>query len=206
MQAKYTNLETEATVATHVVRADLTPALARLNPIICAETEEAVRDEMPACEDWTPVYIYMKLVHVIAKISGRVFVGPELCKDKDYLDAGINYTMDLITAQRQIQDIRSWLRPFLAPRLKSVQQLRKREKQARDLLAPIVAARREAEKKGGPEYQKPDDMLQWMMNRHGEDVSVEKLAIQQLGLIFAAIHTTSLTATNVYVVKPVQSS
>jgi cytochrome P450 len=182
------------------VRGSLTDvSVARLNPIIDAEVEEAMKAEMPLCEDWTPVYIYMRLVKAVAKISGRVFVGPELCRDEDYLDAGINYTLDLVAATRKIQNMKPWLRPFLAPRLHEVRQLRKREKQAEDILSPIVKARQEAEK-NDPNYKKPEDMLQWLMNRGAQlgdgNVSIKDLAIYQLGLIFAAIHTTSLTATN----------
>jgi cytochrome P450 len=43
-------------------------------------------------------------------------------------------------------------------------------------------------------------MMQWLMDRSKEHygvVSVEELAFLQLGLIFAAVHTTSLTATNI---------
>lgn len=164
--------------------------------MICGEVDEATKAEMPPCEDWTPVYIYMKLVRIVAKVSGRVFVGPDLCKDEQYLDSGINYTMELIGAQRKIKEINPWLRPFLAPRLPEVKSLRKREQMAKDFLAPIIQARRDAEK--DPEYQKPDDMLQWFMNRgaeYGKD-TVESFAKIQLGITFAAIHTTSLTATN----------
>jgi hypothetical protein len=58
-----------------------------LNPIICQEVDDALREYMPPCEDWTEVCINQKLVDVVAKVSGRVFVGPELCHDKDYLDS-----------------------------------------------------------------------------------------------------------------------
>lgn len=151
---------------------------------------------MPPCEDWTPVGIYMKLVRVVAKVSGRVFVGGELCRNKDYLDSGIHYTLELIGAQRAIKNLNPWLKPILAPRCPEVQRLRKRERMATDFLRPIIQARREAEK--DPDYQKPDDMLQWFLNRssdYGVD-TVQRMASIQLGIIFAAIHTTTLTATN----------
>jgi cytochrome P450 len=40
--------------------------------------------------------------------------------------------------------------------------------------------------------------MQWILNRGSEHgiTSIERLAKQQLGLIFAAVHTTSLTTTN----------
>lgn len=36
--------------------------------------------------------MYKTLVDVVAKISGRIFVGPELCQDPEYLDSASNYT------------------------------------------------------------------------------------------------------------------
>lgn len=146
--------------------------------------------------------IYSRLVNMVAKISGRVFVGPELCRDDGYLDAAVNYTMDLINAQRAIKKIRPLYRPYLAPRLPEIKRLLQRQKSAEAFLRPVVQARRDAEK-NDPSYQKPDDLLSWFMNR-SEDFGVEsteKLAKLQLGIIFAAIHTTTLTATNMYATK-----
>ncbi|KAF2748979.1 ent-kaurene oxidase [Sporormia fimetaria CBS 119925] len=197
--SKYTKVDTDEPISAHVVKADLTPALARLNPIIDAEVKQAMEEEMPPCEDWTPVYIYMKIVNAVAKVSGRIFVGPDLCRNKDYLDAAINYTLDLFSAQRKIQKMNPWLRPFLAPRLPEIKKLDQHRLKARAILEPVVRARRAAEKTD-PDYKKPEDMLQWLMNRssdHDRD-TVEQIAMLQLSLTFAAIHTTSLTATNIF--------
>ncbi|KAF2740990.1 cytochrome P450 [Polyplosphaeria fusca] len=194
MESKYTFIDPNEPIGTHTVKADLTPALVRLNPTICAEVEEAVKEEIPASDDWTEVPIYMAIARIVAKVSGRVFVGPELYKHEDYLDAGLNYTMELISAQRAIKQMKPIWRPFLAPRLPEVRRLKERERQATSFLEPVVKARREAEK--NPDYQKPDDMLQWNMDR-GAHLDAAQHAKLQLGFIFAAIHTTSITATNI---------
>ncbi|KAF2464865.1 cytochrome P450 monooxygenase-like protein [Lindgomyces ingoldianus] len=198
MEQKYTKILTDTPLVTHTIRADLTPALARLNPIICAEVDEAIKDEMPPCNDWTPVSIYTALVHIVAKVSGRVFVGPDLCHNEEYLDCGINYTMELISAQQAIKKTRPILRPFFAPRLPEVKRLRERERIAKAFLEPIIDARRVAEN-NDPDWQRPDDMLQWFLNRSEDfgNFSAHELAKFQLGIIFAAIHTTTLTATNI---------
>jgi cytochrome P450 len=196
MEAKYTGLLTDEPLMAHSVKADLTPALARLNPTICAEVDEALKEELPPCEDWAGIHIYMSLVKVVAKVSGRVFVGPEICHNPEYLDASINYTMELAGAHEAIKPMRPWLRPFLAERLPQVQALRKRERQAQDFLSPVVEARLEAQK--NPDHKKPDDMLQWLLNRNEErKLSRTRLARLMLAITFAAIHTTSLTVTNV---------
>lgn len=89
-----------------------------------------------------------------------------------------------------------WQRPFKAPSLPEVTRLAKREEEAKRILRPIVTARRKAEKEQ-PGYQKPDDLLQWLMDANKfSDKDDKELAKLQLSISFAAIHTTTLTATN----------
>ncbi|KAE8340584.1 cytochrome P450 [Aspergillus arachidicola] len=93
--------------------------------------------------------------------------------------------------------MKPWLRPFLAWRLPEVQQLNKREEMAIRFLEPIIQARREAVK--NPDYQKPDDMLPWLLNR-SEDHTVNStgsIVKMQLLVIFAGIHNTTVTVANV---------
>ena len=53
----------------------------------------------------------MKLCNIVAKASGRVIVGPDHCHEKEFLDHGINYTIDLMAAQQAVKKTRYWLRP-----------------------------------------------------------------------------------------------
>ncbi|KAB8268032.1 cytochrome P450, partial [Aspergillus minisclerotigenes] len=197
LEVKYTKVAPDEPLAPYCIKADLSPALSRLNPIIYREVENALEDEIPQCEDWTPVFIYQKLVNTVAKVSGRIFVGTELSHNKDYLNTAINYTIELGNAVQAVKKMKPWLRPFLAWKLPEVQQLYKREEMAIRFLEPIIQARREASK--DPDYQKPDDMLQWFLNR-SEDYKVHyirRIVKMQILVIFAGIHNTTVTATNV---------
>ncbi|KAF2873043.1 cytochrome P450 monooxygenase-like protein [Massariosphaeria phaeospora] len=197
LEVKYTKILTEEPSVPHTIKAHLTPALARLNLVISEEVDAAIKDELPPCDDWTAVPIYMSLAKMVAKISGRVFVGPELCRNAEYLDGAVNFTMDLMSAQRAVKRMRPWLRPILAPRLPEVRRLRVREANATAFIRPIVQARRDAEK-NDPEWQKPDDMLQWLFDLGPQyALDTPKMAKLQLGLSFAAIHTTTVTTTNI---------
>lgn len=196
LQAKYTGVETNIEMLPRLVKTSLTPALVRLNPIISDEVVEAMRNELPRSSEWTEVKIMGKLMRIIAMASGRVFVGPELCRNEDYIDSAINYTVDLLKAIQKVSTIPPWIRPFLAPRRPEVRKVQRRITEAVDFLKPIVQVRREASK--DPEYQKPDDMLQWMIDEQEKsgDKDNNNLARYQLAISFAAIHTTSMTATN----------
>jgi len=168
----------------------------RMNQFVREEIDTCVPKYLPACDDWSEVYIYKALVDIIAQVSGRVFVGPELCEDPEYLECATNYTLDMIDSVTAIKKLRPLFRPFTAPRCPEIRRLRQREKAAADMLQPMVRQRQEAAK--DPNWVKPDDMTQWMMDRGASDnISAQELATCQLGLIFAAIHTTSLTATNI---------
>lgn len=212
METKYTKLNTESQLVVHTVRSDLTPALGmcktillfretltatgRMNSIVRREVDTCVEKYLPECDHWTEVSVYKTLVDIIAQVSGRVFVGSELCENPEYLDSAINYTVDLIDAVTAVKKLRPWLRPFLASRTPEICRLRQREKRATEFLQPVIQQRQAAAK--DPDWQKPDDMTQWMLDRStGDNIPVERYAKEQLGLIFAAIHTTSLTATNI---------
>lgn len=58
----------------------------RLNPTIAEEVDQSYREELPPCKDFTPVNIYGKLLRIVAKVSGRIFIGPELCRSEKYID------------------------------------------------------------------------------------------------------------------------
>ena len=168
--------------------------LVRLNPSIADEVQESLLLEMPPCKDWTPVNINQKLLRIVAMVSGRVFVGPELCRSEEYLDAAINYTIDLMAAQRAVNSLAPWKRPFLGNRLPQVKKLDQRLAEATAFLRPVVEARQKL-----PVEERPDDMLQWLMTaqpKFGEHTAA-KMAELQLNISFAAIHTTTLTSTNV---------
>ncbi|KAK4169799.1 putative cytochrome P450 E-class, group IV [Cladorrhinum sp. PSN259] len=197
MHTKYTKLETGHTLVPHVIKSNLTPALVRLNPSIAEEVQESFQRELPPCDDWTPVNINQKLLRIVAVVSGRVFLGQEVARTEEYIDAAINYTVEVMNARRVVDRMRPWLRPFLAWRLPEVKKLDERLANADRLLQPLVAQRRNLKETD----QKPEDMLQWILNGQGgkyRSYTTAELARLQLGLSFAAIHTTTLTSTNVF--------
>lgn len=194
MHATYTKLPMGDNLISHTIKTSLTPALVRLNPSIADEVQESIRQELPPCDDWTPININHKLLRIVALVSGRVFIGAELSRSEDYLGAAINYTIEMMQAVEALDRMRPWLRPILGNRLPEVKKLDQRLALADKFMRPVVAARRQMQ-----DSEKPDDMLQWLMD--GQDkfkqYTTEELARVQLGLSFAAIHTTTLTSTNV---------
>ncbi|PKS09178.1 hypothetical protein jhhlp_003792 [Lomentospora prolificans] len=107
VKAKHTNLSFENGMEiARIIKADLNPALVRLNPIIAEEVNEAFRRELQIGDDWTEFNCHGKVLGNISMISGKVVVGPELCHNEECLDAFIKYTTEVMTAP---EDMLQWL-------------------------------------------------------------------------------------------------
>lgn len=130
---------------------------------------------------------------MVAKISGAIFIGPELCRSEDYLNASIGYTLDFLNAVTKLKQWSKrwrWIGRYFTP---EVDKLLSERKKAHNFLGPVIEQRRAAMKAGN---DMPDDALQWMLNKIDEfGLSDEVLAETQLNLSMAAIHTTTLTVT-----------
>ncbi|KAK3385238.1 cytochrome P450 [Podospora didyma] len=201
MHVDYTHLQIGNKAVPHMIKTSLTPALVRLNPTISEEVKEWFGRELPPCDNWTSVNINHKLLRIVGAVSGRIFVGADIARSEEYLDMAINYTVDLMKARHAVDGMKPWLRPFKANSIPEVQQLKARLKSAEAIMRPIVESRQREAAEGNTE--KPDDMLQWLMDVQGStkfasNLSTERLAADQLGLTFAAIHTTTLTSTNAF--------
>lgn len=137
---------------------------------------------------------FTQLLRIVAIVSGRIFLGPELCRREEYIYASTMYTVDLFRAVGKLKSWHSSLRPiaqYFIPELKTVFEHRRK---ARAFLSPIIQKRKEAMENGS---DLPDDMLQWMMNKaEANGVSDERLAQLQLDLSLAAIHTTTMAVTD----------
>ncbi|PSK38491.1 Ent-kaurene oxidase [Elsinoe australis] len=195
LEVKYTQILAEEDIVAHTIKADLTPSLLRYNPIISKIADEAIKADMPACEDWTSIHVFEVLTKIVAKLSGRIFVGPDLFLQKEYLEMSLNYIHELMAAQRRIKTMRPLLRPILGHWTAEVRQLRKRERFAEEFFLPVVRARLEAKKCG--DEKEPDDMLQWLLKRR-EQFQLHTMAkISKLQRV-TALHTTVMTATNIF--------
>lgn len=136
---------------------------------------------------------------MIAIISGYVFLGPELNRRKEYIHASINYTVDVFAASYAIREWPELLRPIAKFFVPEFDKIAEHKRLARDFLLPIISERRARMAAGDTEL--PNDMLQWMMAKAEKFNSddPEKLVEIQLTLSVAAIHTTTMMTTHVYV-------
>jgi cytochrome P450 len=162
------------------------------------EIQYALDKELGACKDWSPICVVFKLTSIIALLSGRVFVGLPLSRNKKWIDATVNYTKDIVIAREAIIRKPAIIRDFVAPFLPEVKSVKRSNKRSAALLEPLVkeVLTRETDERYGNEEDKTGTMVSWML-QYSDDKSVETLVNYQMTLSFTAIFTTASAASQV---------
>lgn len=142
--------------------------------------------------DWHDIALYPSIQRVIARVSCKVFLGDELCRNEDWFRVTTNYAGHII---RAAEGLRLWpriLRPIVAMFLESTRTLQREVQATRDIMMPILEKRRKdkaAAANEGISLKPNDDAMQWM-----EDIANGRPydpAVMQLALATAAILTTT---------------
>lgn len=129
-------------------------------------------------------------MRIVSRMSSRVFMGEDLCKDEKWLKVSMDYTVRLFQTGDSLRAWPRWARPYVHWFLPSCQAVRKTLQEARDLLQPYIerrkAAKEEAIAEGRPSPF--DDAIEWFEKEYG---SKSDPATEQIRLSLVAIHTTT---------------
>lgn len=145
------------------------------------------------------------LGQIIAQVGIRIFLGPELCHNPAWKENAKGYTINVFMAVRAICRWPLWSRPYIHWFLKDCKKARGYVRRARDIFAPVNAARKEtiaqAQKKGR-EADLPSDVITWTyLSQAKEDkkgvTEVYHPADLQLSLNMASVHMISDLFSNV---------
>ncbi|KAI0668027.1 cytochrome P450 [Trametes maxima] len=181
-----------------IVREKLTRALPVVLPDVIDELRLAVQEFIPAREnEWLSVDVTKVIQKVVARASSRVFVGETASRIQEYLDLSVEFTVDVIKDRTILNLFPNFLKPVIAALFAN--RALTNILRARKHLKPIIDERVANVKKYGNSWaEKPNDMLQWIIEAaETRDNSYEAI-IQRLMLVnFAAIHTSSNSFTNV---------
>ncbi|KAJ2896435.1 cytochrome P450 [Zalerion maritima] len=192
LMSKYTNFcaGSHSDLLTLLVRTKLGQNLARLAPVLREELEYITSKELPECDDWTSVKVQPFALRTVARLSGRAFVGPEICRREEWMDVSINYAVHVFVAVVKLQFFPAWMRPAAKYLVKELGQIKKDVSTAREMVEPMILSRIKAiEEKG----EKPDDFAQWLLDGlpEHEKGDIQTQTELQLILSAASIHTTN---------------
>ncbi|KAL4778118.1 cytochrome P450 [Aspergillus varians] len=195
----YTNVLNDSHLPSITVTKKLTPAMGRLIPRVIDELQHAFQIEVPECNnDWVSVNIYYTILKLINRSTSRIIVGERLCRSEQWLNTVAQYTEHLGMTILLLRPLPRFIRPLAAKLLPSVRYLNKTLKWVKeDVFVPMILERREAEA-NDPEYQKPDDFMQWMMEIADNDFDKDPGNIAHGLMIIMALaisHTSTMLIT-----------
>ncbi|EQB43262.1 hypothetical protein CGLO_18104 [Colletotrichum gloeosporioides Cg-14] len=159
-------------ILVEMVRGRLTQSLNFITADLAEETAQATDHLLGAPKDWTEC--------------------PELCANQEWLDVSVNYTVHAMVAAEALAKWPSFLRPLVHWFLPEIRNLKAEASRARQIIKPVFAKRREENRiarDAGEKTTKVADTIGWLDEVAKGQAYDDGLA--QLGLSFAAIHTTS---------------
>ncbi|KAF8989850.1 cytochrome P450 [Cyathus striatus] len=172
-----------------IVRTRLTRNLANIFPAVRDELLASFSEIIPEKEGWVKYNASDAFMKIIARVTNRMIVGFPLCRDEEFLDNAVQYTMDVIIVSTIINLVPPFLRPLSTYIFRSVSN---RIKCAQTLLEPVIERHRKelAERTNDNELI----FLNWLLSEaKGEEQENIKLARRIMLVNFGAIHTTSIT-------------
>ncbi|UNI24434.1 hypothetical protein JDV02_010178 [Purpureocillium takamizusanense] len=177
---------------TFVVRTRLTQNLVKLAPILKQELDFIISTDFPACNDWTPVNWHSFSLRTISRLGARAFVGPELCRDKRWLDTTVDFAVHVFMAGSKLQFFPEWMRPLAQYLVSDIAKIHRNIQTARDMIKPILEQRlRDLDSTTCEDP--PNDILQWFLDGLPEDDKADLATHAELQLVIAAAatHTTN---------------
>ncbi|KAL4734229.1 cytochrome P450 [Aspergillus similis] len=178
----------------NVARKQLNKYLWKLTEPLSEEGGHAISINFGESSEWNEVVLKPLMLDIVARMSSRVFMGKQLCRDPDWLTITKGYTVDLFFAATKLRVYPRALRRFVHWFVPECRSMRAQYRAAQRVIEPVVTERRRIRQqsirqgKAAPYF---DDALDWADEEAGRlGVTYDHEAFQ-LMLSMAAIHTTT---------------
>ena len=151
--------------------------------------------------DWKAVTMAPKAHRIVTRAANRVLVGVPLCRNEEYPQMSIRYTIDI----RRGGQASSVSRFMKLPATYLVTNVRQQQNIARKLLLPYIKRRLaeehnylQADKVDEWKRKKRHDLLQWVIDAAPDEAERDpgRLMYRVLHINAATVHTTSVTYLN----------
>lgn len=183
----------------HILRSDLNKHLPRLNESMAEVARNRVLEVLGSLEDWTELNVFSKSMSIVSVVASSVFVGPELCRDNEWLEMSTRFTNNLFAAATALKAYPQFLRRFAQYWCPEALAVREEGRKAHALLKPVIESR-QALRDGHPDST-PSDLIHWLVNKapkFGKD-NIDFLVHSELQLTLAAFNNTNAGITHLLV-------
>ncbi|KAI5868695.1 cytochrome P450 [Durotheca rogersii] len=203
MMPKWTGLEFMVRSHLHVdvLKRKLTPELGRYLEAARSELEYGWEVDVPRPDDWLEVDIQQITRMLIARMSAKVFLGHPACRDLDWLQTSVQYSIDTFTTAFILRMFPPFLHFIVAQFLPSKWRMRAQLRTAERTVRPLMEKHAEATRRRslGEEVEEQEDtLMKWMLeNGTEQETRLSEMAARQCVLTLASIHTTATIVANV---------
>lgn len=176
----------------NIVKKHLTKTLNTVTGALSMEATFAMDHVFGSSPEWQTIPLQKSLSSVIARLSSRVFLGDEICRNEEWLAITTQYTTHAFAASLDLSTIPGFFKPILAFFLDKYRPVREDVKRAREIMAPVIAKRRALKEKArinNEPISQFNDAIEWAECEH--KAKLYDPSELQLLLSFAAIHTTT---------------
>lgn len=141
--------------------------------------------------EWREITPSRNILGLISRLSSRVFMGEEMCRDEEWIKASSEYTT---AAFGHGDKLRAWprsLRPLVHWFMPEAREVREKLNSARRAIKPLIERRETRKAEAVARGEKPpvyNDSLEWFEQEY---TTAYDPAVAQITLSIVAIHTTS---------------
>lgn len=138
--------------------------------------------------DWHELPLRDAILRLVTRISSRVFLGEELCRNEEWLHVAQEFTLISSEASAALKQWPPFSRRFANTFLEPCRKLRTMTSNARVILDPILKQRKQ-ERQDGQDTTRYNDLFEWFeASRDGKECDP---VLGILVIVFAAIETTT---------------
>lgn len=144
--------------------------------------------------EWKEIAVHKTILDIIARLSSRVFLGDQLCRDEKWLEITKEYTVTMFTAAHALHAYPRALRKLVHWFVPECKKLRSQFVEAKRVIAPVIDKRRKLRTKAreaGQPVPEFNDALDWANQEAAIQRATCDPASFQLTLSVAAIQSSS---------------
>ncbi|KAM0229861.1 hypothetical protein ACHAP5_011531 [Fusarium lateritium] len=176
-----------------VARKQLTKHLSAVIEPLSRESTLAISLNFGGSTEWREIHLKPAILDIIARISSRIYLGDQLCRNQDWLAITKTYTTNFYTASTNLRMFPRSIRFLAHWFLPECKRLRHERKEAIKIITPLIQRRRklrQAAVEAGEPIPVFNDALDWSAQEAEAAGSSFDPVIFQLTLSLLAIHTT----------------
>ncbi|KAI7778657.1 hypothetical protein LA080_001892 [Diaporthe eres] len=177
------------------VRKELAQVLALTITPMVEELPNTLDKVLAHPNDWTEIDVQSMFLPIISRLTTKIFLGTKFMDNPDWQYLNTSYVKDVHSAVQRLNALPPFIRPIAHWFLPECRKIRAEVNQARALIRPEVDRRMEEMRKhGGPRRRVLDSVDWFIASMKGKEDTKFDLAVAEISLAMAAIHTTTRTA------------